>query len=285
MTARIPTLAAIAALALAGCSSGSTTPAPAGATLPAALAHATRWIPGPGTTYQIQYDGNYDASVPAQVYDVDMFDAPQSFIDKLHAMGRKVVCYISVGTWENWRPDASTFPKSVLGHPDGGWKGERWLDVTQTQILEPIMTARLQMCKAKHFDGVDPDNMDGFENNTGFKISYAQQLTYDTWVATEAHALGLTADEKGDNDQVKDLSKVFDYAVTEQCWKQGWCNEFAMYPARGALVVDVEYGVPPATFANKTCADVAKYRENAILKHLGLNAWIVTCSGATARAR
>ena len=82
------------------------------------------------------------------------------------------------GTWENWRKDAGKFPKSVIGKPDGGWKGERWLDVRQTQILEPIMTARLQMCKAKHFDGVDPDNMDGFENRTGFKISYNQQLAY-----------------------------------------------------------------------------------------------------------
>jgi hypothetical protein len=172
----------------------------------------------------------------------------------------------------------------VLGKPDGGWKGERWLDVTQTQILEPIMTARLQMCKAKHFDGVDPDNMDGYQNNTGFKdITYAKQLAYDTWVATEAHALGLTADEKGDNGQVADLSKVFDYAVTEQCFVQGWCNEFAVYTARNALVIDVEYNVPQARFTSKACADVAKYDENAILKHLGLNAWIVTCPASSER--
>ena len=184
-------------------------------------------FPTPGTTYQIQYDGNYDSSVPADVYDIDGEDSPQSFIDKLHGMGRKVVCYISVGTWENWRKDAGKFPKSVIGKPDGGWKGERWLDVRQTQILEPIMTARLQMCKAKHFDGVDPDNMDGFENRTGFKISYKQQLAYNAWVAQEAHALGLTADEKGDNDQVQDMAKYFDFAVTEECWKQGWCNEFS----------------------------------------------------------
>jgi len=282
MTARIPTFAfaAVAALA-AGCGSAASPGAPAAAVptvaRPAMASHAARWIPTPGTTYQIQYDGNYDASVPADVYDVDMVDAPLSFIQKLNAMGRKVVCYISVGTWEKWRPDASEFPKSVLGKPDGGWPGERWLDVRQTQILEPIMTARLQECKKKGFDGVDPDNMDGYENRTGFTISYAQQLAYDSWVAQEAHTLGLTADEKGDNDQVKDLSKVFDYAVTEQCWTQGWCNQFAVYTARNALVVDVEYGVPQATFKAKTCAEVAKYHENAILKHLSLNAWIVSC--------
>jgi hypothetical protein len=284
MTARIPTFALIAAVALlpAGCNSASepSTASPAG--LPVAAAHALPWIPAPGTTYQIQYDGNYDSSVPADVYDIDMFDAPQSFIDKLHSMGRKVVCYISVGTWENWRPDAGEFPKSVIGKPDGGWKGERWLDVTQLSILQPIMTARLQKCKAKHFDAVDPDNMDGFENDTGFgkKITYAKQLAYNSWVAQEAHSLGLTADEKGDNDQVQDMAKVFDFAVTEECWKQGWCKEFSVYTARNALVIDVEYNVAPATFTSKTCANVAKYNENAMLKHLNLNAWIVNCPAA-----
>jgi hypothetical protein len=280
MHARIPTLALLAAALCAGCSGAAAPGAAPFAARPAAAARAARWIPAPGTTYQIQYDGAYDASVPADVYDVDMVDAPQRFIDKLHGMGRKVVCYISFGTWENWRPDANQFPKSVLGNPDGGWKGERWLDVRKTQILEPIMTARLQQCKAKGFDGVDPDNLDGYQNKTGFKISYAQQLAYDTWIANEAHALGLTADEKGDNGQVADLSKVFDYAVTEQCWTQGWCDKFAVYTARNALVVDVEYGVPPATFRSKTCANAAKYGENAILKHLNLNAWIVTCPPA-----
>ena len=39
------------------------------------------------------------------------------------------------------------------------------------------------------------------------------------------------------------MAKVFDFAVTEECWKQGWCNEFSVYTARNALVIDVEYNV------------------------------------------
>jgi hypothetical protein len=279
MNARIPTsLALAAATLLPGCSGTPSASVPIAQPAARALAgSAGRWVPSPGTTYQIQYDGTYTTTIPADVYDVDMFDAPVKYIQQLHAMGRKVVCYISVGTWENWRPDAGAFPKSVLGKPDGGWPGERWLDVTQTQILEPIMAARLQECKKKGFDGVDPDNIDGYQNKTGFTITPQQQLAYDTWVAQEAHALGLTADQKNDNNQVAQLSGVFDYAVTEQCWTQGWCGQFAVYTARGALVIDIEYGTPPARFAAKACADVAKYDENAILKHLSLNAWIVTC--------
>ena len=243
----------------------------------ASAPHA-RWIPAAGSTYQIQYGGNaLDTSVNAQIYDVDVFDTAASTVSNLHKQGRKVVCYVDAGTWENWRPDAKTFPKSVLGNPDGGWKGERWLDIRQTAILEPIMTKRLQLCKAKGFDAVDPDNLDGYTNNTGFHLTYADNLAYDTWVANEAHALGLTAAQKGDNGQVGDLSKVFDYAVVEQCFVQDWCGSFATYTGRNALVVDVEYGLTQSRFLGKTCPSDAKFNETAILKHLSLDAWIVTC--------
>jgi hypothetical protein len=269
---RIPLVLSLAA-ALAACVQSL----PPAQPLPAPQASRTRWIPAAGITYQIQYGGRLDLTVPASVYDVDAFDTSARTVATLHAKGRKAVCYVDVGTWENWRPDAAQFPKSVLGKPDGGWPGERWLDIRQTSILEPIMTARMQLCKSKGFDGVDPDNLDGYTNPTGFPLTYGEQLAYDTWVAQEAHALGLTAAEKGDNNQVGDLSKVFDYAVVEQCFVQGWCKQFVTYTQRNALVVDVEYNVAPSRFANRTCASDARYRETAILKHLNLNAWIVTC--------
>ena len=34
----------------------------------------------------------------------------QSIIDELHAKGRKVICYMSVGSWEDWRPDKDHVP-------------------------------------------------------------------------------------------------------------------------------------------------------------------------------
>lgn len=240
-------------------------------------APAQRWIPAPGETYQIQYDGKLDLSNPAKIYDLDMFDTPDSIVAKLHAKDRRVMCYIDVGTWENWRPDAGKFPKSVLGKPDGHWPGERWLDIRQTSVLEPIMAHRLDLCKAKGFDGVDPDNLDGYQNRTGFPLTYKEQLSYDTWVAKAAHARGLTADQKGDNGQVKDLVKAFDFAVVEQCYAQGWCNQFAVYTRTNRLVVDVEYFHDRQRFLDQTCPDVARYDEGAILKKLELTAWVLTC--------
>jgi hypothetical protein len=271
MTSRIPVVTALAVLAACG---GNASPVPTGAR---AVNFAARWIPAPGSSYQIQYDGKLDLHVPAAIFDLDMFDTPASVVAKLHAMGRRVMCYVDVGTWERWRPDADKFPKSVLGRRDGRWVGERWLDIRQTAILEPIMGDRFDLCKRKGFDGVDPDNLDGYENRTGFPLTYAQQLTYDTWVAQAVHARGLTVDQKGDNDQVKDLVKIYDFAVVEQCYAQGWCDQFAVYTKTNRLVVDVEYGLPREEFAKKTCPDAARYDETAILKKLELTAWIVTC--------
>jgi len=269
-----------AALILAACS-GASAPVPPSAQSAAVIASpaTSRWIPTAGETYQIQYDGKLDLSYPAQIFDLDMFDTPASVVAKLHAMGRRVVCYIDVGSWERFRPDADKFPKSVIGKPDGNWPGERWLDIRATSILEPIMGARYDLCKKKGFDGIDPDNIDGYQSDTGFPLTAADQLTYDTWVAQAAHARGLTVDQKNDNSQLKDLSELFDYAVDEQCFAQGWCHQLTVYTQRNRLVVDVEYVFddPRGRFLKKACPSDARYHETAILKLVGLNQWIVTC--------
>jgi hypothetical protein len=267
--------AALAGLMLAAC--GSLPPPSTTAFAPNAASSATRWIPTPGQTYQIQYDGKLDLQYPAEIFDLDMFDTPARVVAKLHGMGRRVMCYIDVGTWESWRPDAKEFPKSVLGKKDGHWKGERWLDIRATSILEPIMAARLDLCKKKGFDGVDPDNLDGYQNDTGFPLTYRDQLTYDTWVAKAAHDRGLTADQKGDNGQVKDLVNVFDFAVVEQCFTQGWCKQFDVYTKTNRLVVDVEYYHAIGRFEGRNCPEAARNHDTAILKKLQLTEWIVTC--------
>src|SRR4029079_13653563 len=73
------------------------TPAPAG----------TRWQPHPGTSWQIQLQGTLDTSVAASVYDIDLFDTSASTIAVLRAAGRRVICYFSAGSYEDWRPDAT----------------------------------------------------------------------------------------------------------------------------------------------------------------------------------
>ena len=145
-------------------------------------ATTTYWTPAVKTSWQIQFSGKLDTSVNAQMYDVDLFDTSTATVTTLHAKGRKVICYFSAGSWEDWRPDAAQFPESVKGNGNG-WPGERWLDARQLAVLGPIMEARLDLCKSKGFDGADPDNVDGYTNDTGFPLSAQDQLAYNRFLA------------------------------------------------------------------------------------------------------
>src|SRR6266550_197751 len=131
----------------------------------------TVWQPALNTSWQWQLTTPVDQTVNAQMYDIDMFDNDVSVVASLHAQGRKVICYISAGTFENWRPDAASFPAVVKGNAVSGWPGENWLDIRRLDILGPIMTARLDLCQTKGFDGVEPDNIDGYANGTGFPLT------------------------------------------------------------------------------------------------------------------
>ena len=71
------------------------------------IVEADWWQPTVGTTWQWQLlDLPLDTSIEAEMYDIEMFDNDAETVADLHAQGHKVVCYISVGSWEDWRPDA-----------------------------------------------------------------------------------------------------------------------------------------------------------------------------------
>ncbi len=238
------------------------------------------WQPAPGTTWQWQLgDPPIDQSFDVQMYDVDMFDVSASLVAALHARGRIVICYISVGSWEDWRPDADQFPDEVLGDDYEGWPGEKWLDIRQIDLLAPIMRARLDQCQAKGFDGVEPDNIDGYTNDTGFPLlSYQDQLTYNIWLAQEAHARGLSIGTKNDGDQTADLLPYFDWALTEDCFADEWCDDVTPFIAAGKAVFAAEYTDTGITL-DDFCPQAQALGFSAILKHRDLDSWRRACPG------
>jgi hypothetical protein len=145
-----------------------------------------------------------------------------------------------VGTAEDFRPDYSEFSQSVLGLTNG-WPGERWLDIRQLGVLEPIMTARFQMCREKGFDAVEPDNMEGYANESGFPLSAHDQLVYNEWVAGEVHALGMAVLQKNDGEQTSEQLPYFGGALSEQCNQYRECADFVPYLAAGKPVLNAEY--------------------------------------------
>lgn len=223
------------------------------------------WTPPQKLTWYWQLTGRVDNDEPVAAYDIDGFENGAAEVAALHAQGKHVICYIDVGTAEDFRPDYREFPESVLGLPNG-WPGERWLDIRQLSVLEPIMTARFEMCKAKGFDAVEPDNMEGYANDTGFPLTAAEQLTYNEWVASEVHSLGMAALQKNDGEQTPELEPYFDGVVTEQCNQYRECGDFDPYLTAGKPVLNAEYHRSTARFcAADSAAGIMGARFNLAL--------------------
>jgi hypothetical protein len=205
------------------------------------------WVMPQHLTWYWQLTGKVKNSEPVEAYDIDGFENSAAEVATLRAQGKHVICYIDVGTAEDFRPDYDEFPKSVLGRSNG-WPGEYWLDIRQLAILEPIMTARFEMCREKGFEAVEPDNIEGYANDTGFPLTAQDQLTYNEWVADEVHSLGMAVLQKNDGEQTPELLAYFDGALTEQCNQYKECADFEPYLARGEPVLNAEYHVKTAKF-------------------------------------
>src|SRR2546425_11717788 len=77
------------------------------------LAQTAIWKPAQNTSWQWQLTTPMDQTVDVAVYDIDLFESDASVVAALHAKGRRVICYMSAGSWESFRADAGKVPDSV----------------------------------------------------------------------------------------------------------------------------------------------------------------------------
>ncbi|WP_326726230.1 endo alpha-1,4 polygalactosaminidase [Streptomyces sp. NBC_00243] len=250
-------------LLLAGCTTTNTTNTPA---------TPGRWQPRPGTAWQWQLSGRVDTSVQVPVYDIDGYENSAAVVERLHADGRKVICYINAGAWEDFRSDQKAFPAAVLGKGNG-WDGERWLDIRRLDVLRPIMAERMDMCREKGFDAVEPDLLDGYTNKTGFPLTAADQLAYNRMIADLAHDRGLAVGLKNDLEQIPQLVGDFDFAVNEQCAEYHECASLTPFVKARKAVFHVEYEVSTGKF----CPTAERLGLDSMLKRLSLDAWRRAC--------
>lgn len=238
---------------------------------------ATMWKPTPGTTWEWQLDSVPETDFKdVAVYDIDYEDTSSADVKRLHDAGKKVICYVSVGSWENWRLDAQNFPKEILGNDYDGWAGEKWLDIRATEKLYPLLQKRFDECKDKGFDGIEPDNIDGYDNDTGFDITAEDQIIFNKWLASEAHKRGLSIGLKNDPDQVSDLEPYFDWALTEDCTADGWCSDVSPFIEHNKSVFMAEYLDNDIDF-NSVCSEAQKNKFSFILKNRDLDANVKIC--------
>lgn len=218
----------------------ATPPAPAPASSPSSPTNAAAWKPSVDSTWQWQLRGTINTAYVVDVYDIDLFDAPDATLATLKAAGRRVVCYFSAGSSEDWRSDFSQFQASDMGNPLKGWPGERWLD-TRSANVRRIMLARLDLAAKRGCDGVEPDNVDGYANTPGFPLDATSQIDFNRFIADAAHARGLAVALKNDSAQLDALSAAFDFAVNEQCHEFNECAAYTGFIAAGKPVFNAEY--------------------------------------------
>lgn len=209
-----------------------------------------------------------NSSIPttlsAQVYVVDLFGTSSAKIQEYKNAGKKVVCYFSAGSYENWRSDASQFPSDTYCSPgedcnesihimgdwcESGGSCEWWLD-HRKQAVRTVMEARLQLARDKGCDAVEPDNVDAYAHDDEISctdqscwgITAADQLAYNRWLADTAHAKCLGIALKNDIDQVAQLASSFDFAINEECQRYDECEVYkTWFVNQNKAVFNAEY--------------------------------------------
>lgn len=204
------------------------------------------------------------------VIDLDLFDTPQETVQALTAQGAYPVCYISMGTLEDWRPDRAQYPADIIGKAYENWPGERWLDLRQIEHLAPILEARLDLCRDKGFKGVDPDNLDGHQTDTGFALTATSQIEFLKWLSAAAHQRGLSIGLKNASELAPEISDHFDWIIIEDCHTQGWCADVRGFVENGKPVFSIEYTDNKIDFA-AACAEAKKLKHTLVMKHRALD--------------
>jgi hypothetical protein len=209
---------------------------------PGSSAATGHWQPRPTTKpWQWQLQGKVDTSIDVPVFDVDGFETPVATVRTLHQLRARVICYLDVGSWESYRPDAGRFPRAAIGRRYEGLPNERWLDIRRFRDFAAPLEQRFAMCAHKGFDAIEPDNLAGWENRTGFRIGRGAQLRFNRWVAEQVHKRGMAVALKNDGRQARALVGDFDFAIVEQCFQFHECGYYKPFVRHGKAVFEAEY--------------------------------------------
>ena len=228
------------------------------------------------------------------IYDIDGIDNSAATVAALHQKGDKVICYIEVGSAGNYYaasdegiPVSYYAQLKAAGDLGGKMSGypEYYLNINSPSTVSIIESMINQQCKAKGFDAVEPDIDDSYTDKTGFKISEAQNETYDKTLGAYAHSIGLAWGQKnGDNDPAfaKALEPTTDFLLTEECNYYKTCGIVTPpYVQAGKLVLNAEYtndwGSNGTTDLGKFCAADIKGGINGVLFNATLSGWRRPC--------
>ncbi|KAI0509517.1 glycoside hydrolase superfamily [Xylaria bambusicola] len=269
-----------------GCPTGENAAASASASPSATTTAAADVIqPSVGTTWDYPLGFSLtpsNANKSTIFYPVDLENTSSDTIAALKRAGHTIVCYFSAGSVESYRDDADEFPASAIGNTLDGWPDEKWVDHRNAKVRS-IMAARIASAADKGCSGVDPDNIDGYANDSGFDYTEADTVDYVRFLADAAHDAGLAYGLKNAGAIVEQVVDVAEWAINEECAEYEECADWAPFIDAGKPVFHVEYVEDDdatsvsAAKKKKACAADGQKGFSSIIKHYTLDNWIVYC--------
>ena len=272
-----------------------------------------KWEPEVGASWQIILRSPIDLSDPdaltpdVDVYDLDLYDNDAEVFTELRRMGKRVICYFSAGSYEDYRPDSDDFDEDDMGGELDGWPGERWLKLSSPRVRD-IMAKRIKLASDKGCDAIDPDNVDGFvspfptktllsippanpifprtqqneENDLG--LTTEDSTSFVKFLSAEAAKYKMAVGLKNAGDIIPDVLSVIDFSVNEQCAQYDECETFAAFIDDGKPVFQIEYprGAPndlKSDAADKSCDAKGAGDFSTVLKAMELDGWVQYCDG------
>ena len=185
-------------------------------------------------------------------------DGPtETSVQSIHAAGAHAICYVDVGTAEDWRSDYSLFDPSELGSNMPDWPGEKFIDFndwstavpTGYETIQQIMANRFALCKEEGFDAIEADNVDAYtDGDVGdFTLTMQGEEQYINELVQLAHGDGLAYFLKNEinGDSLLDTeAPLVDGEIDEQCWQYSECSALDIFVQEGKPIVNVEYDSP-----------------------------------------
>ena len=275
----------------------------------------TWWTPKPAQTWVWDLDsatisspsisrGAAVVDYKADVYAIDPINVGAQTIATLHRDGKKVVCYVDVGSWEPGRSDRASFDAACIcgagvsmksdgtcstnKHKMTGWN-EWWFDIHTPKCAENVRAGILKRFEsAQKFgcDAIEPDNLDAWQNedatgaaSAGWSISIADQVSYLKNLAQDAHNLGmgillknaggLIVDDEGKaTSYTQDIVNSFDGSLNEQCHQYDECSTYAAFSKANKAMWNAEYLEGSSTSACSSTSHKANFCGTAGMKTL-----------------
>lgn len=249
------------------------------------------WQPAQGEKWQIILSEKVSVQKvgDAPIVEMDLVEntnngGSRATVDNLHAAGKKVICYFSAGTSEDWRPDYKNFKKEDMANNLPEWKGENWLNTNSANVRD-IMVKRIKLAADMGCDAIDPDNMDPYNNGGGgFGLKQADAVDYVNFLTGQALIYNMSLGLKNAMEIIPAVLGMIQFGVNEQCAQYKECKTYAPLINAGKAVLHIEYPNEPDVnltqdeMCKKDPAGFDLTKFSTVQKNMNLGQFVQYCS-------